>query len=477
MKKSITKNYIYNLAYQILLIITPLITTPYLSKVLGTEGVGIYSYTLSIATYFVLFGSLGVAMYGQREVAYLQEDKKKRTSTFWEIVIFRCITMTISLVIFYFIFANGPEYQLYYKILILELIANMIDISWFFQGMEEFKKTVTRNLFVKLVSVICIFVFIKAKEDLYKYILIYVLSNLLGNLSLWLYLPRYVQKIKFKQLHILKHLKPTIALFIPQIAMQVYTILDKTMLGSILGDMNQVGIYEQSQKIVKMPLTILTALGTVVAPRIANIASKDKKEEIQGYIQNSFSFVWLVGIPMMFGIMAIADDLIPWFLGTKFNGAIQVLYIGAPIIMAVGLNNVTGIQYLIPAKKENIFTRSVVIGAIFNFITNLILIPILKSKGAILASLLAETLILIIQLYYIRDEIDIKLAYKNSFKYILSGILMFIVTFAVGRFLDSTIKTTIIQILLGGCVYFITLIILKDELVYEFLNKLKAKIR
>ena len=145
-KKSITKNYIYNLIYQVLVLILPLVTTPYISRVLGAENIGIYSYTLSIVTYFILFGSLGVALYGQREIAYYQKDKKKYSIIFWEIVILRSITMTISLILFYIIFVNGNQYQIYYKILILELIGNCIDISWFFQGLEEFKKTVTRNM-------------------------------------------------------------------------------------------------------------------------------------------------------------------------------------------------------------------------------------------------------------------------------------------------------------------------------------------
>ena len=164
-KNSLKKNYIYNLIYQLLVIVLPLITTPYLSRVLGAEGVGIYSYTLSITTYFVLFGSLGIAMYGQREIAYIRDDGTKKSKTFWEILLLRFATMSISLIIFIFMFANGENYNLYYKILILEIIANSLDISWFFQGMEEFKKTVTRNIIVKIISVICIFTLIKKAED------------------------------------------------------------------------------------------------------------------------------------------------------------------------------------------------------------------------------------------------------------------------------------------------------------------------
>ena len=165
-KKSVKKNYIYNLIYQILVMIIPLITTPYLSRVLGAENIGIYSYTLSITTYFILFGSLGVAMYGQREIAYVQDNKDKRSKTFYEIFIMRIITLFISLIIFYITFCIKGEYNVYYKILILEIIANAIDISWYFQGVEEFKKTVIRNTIVKLISVVCIFVLVKTPHTL-----------------------------------------------------------------------------------------------------------------------------------------------------------------------------------------------------------------------------------------------------------------------------------------------------------------------
>lgn len=477
MKKSITKNYIYNLSYQILIIVLPIITTPYLSKVLGAENIGIYSYTLSIATYFVLFGSLGITMYAQREIAYAQEDKKERTKIFWEIIILRACTMFISLVVFYLIYVNGMQYQIYYKILVIELFAACLDISWFFQGIEEFKKTVLRNAVIKIISVTSIFIFVKTKEDLIIYFIIYVLSNLLGNVSLWYYLPRYLSKIGIRDLNIKKHIKPTISLFIPQIAIQIYTVLDKTMIGKIVGDMSEVGNYEQSQKIIKMSLTLITSLGTVVSPRIANTIANNKKEEMEKYLSNSFNFVWFLGIPIMFGIMAVAAKLVPWFLGEEFEKSVAILMIGSPIIMAIGLNNVSGVQYLIPAKKQNIFTRSVVIGAIFNFSLNLILIPQLKAIGAIISSVLAETLILLVQLLYIRKEISLKMVYNNSIKYIISGLIMFIVTFVVGIYMKPSIITTFIQVIIGVCIYNIMLTILRDKFLLKTLEKIKNKIK
>lgn len=313
-RKSITKNYIYNLIYQILVLILPLITAPYVSRVLGAEKIGIYSYTLSISAYFILFGSLGISLYGQREIAYKQKDKKEYSKIFFEIVILRALTMLISLLIFYFVcIIKENNYKIYYKILVLEIIGNCLDISWFFQGLEDFKKIVSRNIFIKLISIICIFLFVKTPDDLYIYFLIYVLSVLIGNASLWLYLSKYIEKCKIRELKVFRHLKPTIALFIPQIAVQVYTLLDKTMIGTIISDKSEVGYYEQSQKIVKMSLTVITSLGTVMLPRIASCFSTGDKDKISDYMHKSFNVVFLLAFPMMFGLLAISDKFVPVF--------------------------------------------------------------------------------------------------------------------------------------------------------------------
>ena len=199
-KKSIAKNYLYNLTYQILTLILPLITTPYVSRVLGAEGIGIYSYTYSIVSYFILFGGLGIALYGKREIAYVQEKKEERKRIFYELVFFRAITLVIGIAVYCIFFVNSEPYGVYYKIWLIELIATMIDISWFFQGLEEFKRTVVRNIIVRLASVTLIFVLVKAPSDLNKYLMIYAIADLIGNLSLWLYLPKYFKGIKIKHI-------------------------------------------------------------------------------------------------------------------------------------------------------------------------------------------------------------------------------------------------------------------------------------
>ena len=475
-KKSITQNYIYNLIYQILVIIVPLITTPYLSRVLGAENIGIYSYTLSITTYFILLGSLGVSTYGQREIAYVRDNEKLRTKTFFEILIMRTITLTISIIIFYFSFANNGEYSMYYKILLLEIIANMIDISWFFQGQEEFKKTVIRNTIVKLISVVCIFLFVKTQNDLSKYFLIYVLSTFLGNLSLWLYLPKYIQRIKIKELKIWRHFKPTIELFIPQIAMQIYTVLDKTMIGAIVEDKSEVGFYEQAQKIIKLLVTIATALATVMVPRMANTFANGEKDKLKEYMNKSFKFVLLLVFPLMLGIVSIANKFVPIFYGEGYEKVIYLIIVISPIILAIGLSAVIGTQYLLPTKQQKKYTISVVIGSIVNFIFNIIFINLWQSIGASIATVIAEFTVTGIQFYLMRKEIKLLDVLKMVKKYCISGIIMFIISIILGFLIKDNLLSIIVQICVSAIVYMGLLLSMRDELVVEAINKVKRKV-
>lgn len=477
-KKSIVKNYLYNVSYQILVMILPIITTPYVSRVLGAENIGIYSYTLSITTFFILFGSLGIALYGQREIAYLQKDKRKYSITFWEIFILRCITMAISIIIFYFTFAIGNnDYNLYYKILIIELIGNMIDISWFFQGLEEFKKTVLRNIFVKLIGLVLIFTLVKDSNDLPIYFVIYVLSTFLGNLSLWFYLPRYLSKIKFSELKIFRHLKPTIELFIPQIAIQVYILLDKTMIGTIIADKSEVGYYEQSQKVVKMLLTLTTSLGPVMLPRIAYTFAEGNNEKVKEYMKNSFNLMFLLAFPLIFGLISTSDTFVPLFFGNGYEKVSIIIKVMCPIILLIGLSAVTGTQYLLPTKRQKEYTLSVIYGAIVNFILNSLLIPKLGAIGASIGTVVAETTVTGTQIYFTRNDFDYKKIIKSTKNYIIASLTMFVCLLIVRHFIVSNVASVFTQFVVGVFVYFIMLVILKDKFFLQVYNKVLLKIR
>lgn len=476
MKKSIAKNYLYNLAYQILVILLPLITTPYISRILGANNIGIYSYTLSITTFFILFGSLGVALYGQREIAYHQNNKEKYSRLFWEIIILRFTTMFISFIIYYFDFINSSnEYNIYYKILILEIISNVIDISWFFQGLEEFKKIVLRNTFIKIISLILIFVLVKTSNDLPVYFWIYTASLFFGNISLWFYLPKYLDRIKLRELRVFRHLKPTVMLFIPQVAVQLYTVLDKTMIGSIVSDKSEVGFYEQAQKIIKMLLTIITSLGVVMMPRVANFFANKDKEKIDENIKKSFRLVFLLSFPLIFFIFISSDSFVPLFFGAGYEKTALIMKIISPIILFIGLSNVTGTQYLLPTKRQKEYTISVIAGSCINAVFNLILIPEYGAIGASIGTIIAELVVTGTQMYYTKNDFNFIKIIKMAQNYLIASIFMFILNLLISQVVARGIIFLLIQTFIGFLFYISLLILMKDEFMGYILKKILNK--
>jgi len=259
-------------------------------------------------------------------------------------------------------------------------------------------------------------------------------------------------------------------LFIPQIAIQIYTVLDKTMLGYILNDMSEVGYYEQSQKIVKMFLMLVSAIGTVMIPRIANLYANNSDKELKNKMNKVFNIVSFIAFPICFGLIAVSEKFVPWFFGEEFLPIVSILQIFSFLIVAIGLNNITGMQYLIPTKKQNVFTVSVTIGAIINFILNLILIPKFKSNGAALSSVIAEFAIFIVQVIYLRKIFNFKMIFLDNIKYFVVSIIMLIVVYGIGIFLEANIYTTIIQTITGGIIYSLALFILKDKIIFEIIN-------
>lgn len=477
-KDSITKNYIYNVIYQIIIIIIPIITTPYISRALGAEAVGIYGYVISIVTYFTLIGTLGLTNYGKREIAYVQEDKEKRDKVFSELFLFRVITTLITVIIYIVTLCIYNEYRVYYQILIFEILAMLFDISWFFQGIEYFKKVVIRNTIVKIVSVMLIFILIKNPSDLWIYFCIYAISNFLGNVTLWIKIKKFVKFRRVRLKDLKKHIKPTISLFIPQIATSIYTVLDKTMLGNLTDSIAEVGFYEQSQKIVKIALTLVTTIGTVMVPRISYTYASGDKEKISRYMRKTFNFVWLLSIPIMFGIIATSNDLVPWFFGDGYDKVVDLMIWSSPIIVFISLSTVTGSQFLMSIKKQNVHTIAVIVGSIINVVFNLILINKYESMGAVISTVVAELVITVIEIVYVAYFKYIKLndIFYRSYKYILMGLIMFFGVWIVQGMLEASIISTVIEVAVGGVIYIGLLLITKDELLFQYvINKILKK--
>ena len=461
-RKSIKKNYLFNLAYQILILITPLITTPYLSRVLGADGVGSVSFAESIVSYFSLFAYMGISTYGQREISYVQDSKEKRSIIFWNTKILSFVTATIVLCV-YACFVFFQDNSLIYIILSMNLVAVFFDITWFFQGLEEFGKIVFRNIIFRIVNIFYIFSMVNSEVDILVYSFRLAFFTLVSNISLWGYLPRYVQKMDKGSLSPFKDIGIVISLFVPTIAVQVYTVLDKTMIGVITGNSFENGYYEYAIRMARMVLTVVTALGTVMIPRVGYYFEKKEIDTVKILMYRGYRFVWFLGIPLCFGMITIASNFVPWFFGEGYSRVVILLQILSMLILAIGINNVTGMQYLIPTKRQNLYTLTVLVGAVVNFILNMALIQNYQALGAAVASVIAETVIAIIQLIMVKKEISICRVLKEGKTYFVSGGIMAGVIMLVSRNLESSLFNTFFLTAVGFTVYMVILFILKDQ--------------
>ncbi len=472
-KKSIKRNYIYNVIYQILLLVTPLITTPYLSRVLGADSIGKYSYVNSISAYFTMFATLGITTYGQREISYIQQDRGKRSITLWEIKSVQIVTSLIAAAA-YVLFALSQTDSLFYLVFLFNILAVAADVTWFFQGLEEFGRIVLRNVIFKVISILCIFLFVKTRENLLLYGLDLTLVSFLSNVSFWFDLPKYVDKPKKGTLKPLRHIRTIITFFIPTIAVEIYTVLDKTMIGVITQDPFENGYYEQALKVSKMALTLVTSLGTVMLPRIGRHFQNGEQGAVQSLIYRAYRFVWLLGIPLCLGLIGISDNFVPWFFGNGFLKVVPLLCILSFLILAIGINNVTGIQYLIPTKRQNLYTLTVITGAAVNFCLNMVLIRFMGAMGAAVASVAAETVIAILQLWIIRKEISPRNVFSCGKNYWLAGLAMLLCLKIWDHFLGASIWNTCFMTVCGAAIYIVILYVTKDTF---FMSILKTVLR
>jgi len=478
-KKSVKKNYILNLINQILVIILPLILAPYLARVLQPEGVGKYSFVSSIITYFTLFASLGFGYYAQREIAKHQDDKEEQSKVFWEIFIARCFSVALSLALNLILILSGAYggYALFMFILSINIVAILFDVSYFFQGNEEFGKIVLINIISRLTMTILVFVFVKNINDLWIYVLLHSLMIFISSIALWPILLRKVQKISIEKLKPFRHMKQVLILFLPTIATSVYTVLDKTMIGLITGSDAQNGFYEQAEKIVKCALTLITCLDLVMIPRNSHEFQKGNIEGLKQNIYKAFHFLWILGIPLTIGLCVVSANFIPWYLGSSFNSTILLLQLLSPLIIIIGTSSILGTHYLIPTKKDKMFTISIISGAILNLMMNIVLIYFFGAMGAAISTILAEILIAVVMSVFVRKDLSLKEIFKTMIKPLIAGLLMGIVVWLLSGVVGVSILSTLLLVFVGMIVYAIIILLLKDELIKESLVGIKRKLK
>lgn len=472
----VIKNYLYNASYQILNLLIPLITVPYISRVLGAHDVGINEYTNSWVTFFYLMGQMGITLYGNREVAYHRDDIYERSRTFWGVEALQLFTVSASLIAYLAaVFLFSTTFKQYFLLQGIWIVATGLDVSWYFMGLENFKVTVVRNTFVRLISIVLIFTIVKDTNDLGKYIAILGGTQLVGNLTLWPHLKDNVVWVKVSKWHPFRHFYPALLLFIPTITTQVYLVLNRLMLGRMSTQV-ALGNFGQADKIVKFVLAVVTATGTVMLPHVANKFAKGDIKGVRDSLYSSFDFVSSISVPMMFGLMAISTRFAPWFLGADFELAGRIMFLESPIIVLIAWSNVTGTQYLMPVNRVKEYTTSVTIGAVSNVIFNLFLIEGWGANGAAVATVCSEFLVTASQIVMIRGTIKRRKLFREQWKYFLCGFLMYLVVNRICLVINMTVANLCLEVIIGMVVYFLGLLVTRASIIITAQKLLKNRV-
>lgn len=456
MMSSIKKNFIYNSLYQILVMIIPLITTPYISRVLGASGIGTYSYAYSIANYFVIFIMLGLNNYGNRTIAKVREDKKELSKQFWSIYIMQ-LFLGIIINAIYFIYCFYFSNNFFVSIAVsLYVVSASFDVNWCFFGLEKFKLTVVRNTIIKIATTLAIFYFVKTDKDIIIYCLIMTIGMLISQLALWPYILRNIPFYKPKTYEIIVHIKPNLFLFLTVIAVSLFKIMDKVMLGYMTTP-EQVGFYESAEKIINIPTALITSLGTVMLPRMSNIVSKNDQEE-KTLIFKSIIFAMFISSSMCFGIMGVSKEFVPIFYGNGYETCIILYLILLPSCLFLAFANVIRTQYLLPHQMDSAYVTSAFLGAGVNIIINVLMIPKFGAIGAAIGTFFAEMVVCIYQVYKVSPFLNIRKYIKKTMPFVLSGSIMFIILYNLN--LNINLLAALgIKIILGCLIYFSTLLI------------------
>ncbi len=475
-KKSLAENFIYSIIYQLLVTALPILTTPFTARVLGIHANGIHAYTESIVTYFIVLGYVGTAIYGTRKVAYVSKDHDALVQTTWDIIWLRFDLMLITLAVYIPLLCTRNEYAYIYRIQSINIIANGIDLSWFFQGVEDFKTVTLRNMLVKLFFVACLFVFIRSPADLSLYVFLIVGSAFLGNAIMWFFLKDYLGPHSIRRPSCLKaHLAESIGLFIPQVTNYVYSLLDRSMLKWMTGITDYVCIYDYGQRLIRAIIGILQSVGYVMLAHLSCLRASDEQDQIKKYIFQSLNLTLFFAFPFMFGLIGVANDFVPLFYGNGYNQVGQVLHLLSPLIVLTSVNSVLGVQLLIAIGKEKQYTIATTIGAIIDTVLNLFLLLKINVIGACISSLVAETVVLLVLLYMSREYLNIKQILRDNLVPFFSSVAMFMLILLIYQINVRRVYRLLIEVVMAVVFYYIMMRLTKNKTMQFILSKLPRR--
>lgn len=473
-KKSLLSSFIYNSIFTTLNIIFPLITLPYASRVIGAAGIGKVNFSNSIANYFLIIASLGIPLYGIREVAKIRDNSEKLSKIFTEIFLINSISTIISIILYYVMILNVNYFsnnKLLFIVSGFSIFLNIANIDWLYQGLEEYKYIALRSIIFKVISLICLFTFVKTKDDYITYALINILA-IGGNNIINIINIRKFTSFSFKNLEFNKHIKPITTLLSIQLAVNIYINLDTTMLGILSGD-DKVGYYTSASRVNKIIVTVITSVSTILLPRLSYYIEKNNMDEFKRIINKAIKVLILLNIPAMIGTIFLSNEIITVLFGKEFMPSIMTMRIMSPLIIILSIGNLFGQQILMTIGRENELLKSVVIGAIINFTFNFILIPNMNQNGAAISTVIAEFFVMLVQVKIALKYIKVKIDKNFIINIIRANIMMMIVLIIISINVHDSIIKMISSIIFGGMMYLIVNIVHKDETSLYVLSKLK----
>lgn len=474
---SLKTNVVFNFINTLTGILFPIITFPYTARILLPEGIGAVNFYLSIINYIVLLTSLGIPMYAVKEVAKYRDDIIKRNRITVEITLLSTVLCLLGYLLVWILASFVPQINtnvsLFY-ILSLTIIFTGLGVQWFYQAIEDFKFITIRAILVRSLATVSLFVFVRDKNDLLSYGIVTVASTVGNNMINFFHLRKYIRfsEIVWGDLRIMRHLKPALHIFILNLIISIYVNLNLVMLGFMQGD-EAVGFYSAGVRIPYVILSVVTSLGVVMLPRCSNLVKASKMDEFTVVSRKVIRFVLCSSLPLTIGLMLLSRPIIAIFCGPEYSASVPVLCLTAPIIVFIGVTNVIGIQILYPQNQENLVIWSTVGGAVFNFVLNLVLIPIWSYEGAAIATLVAEFSVLVIQLFLGRKYVPFSLFEKENLPYVTATLVMSVMVLLVISIVDNPWSMTIGSLVVGGFSYIGILFLLKDSLIREILVYMK----
>lgn len=468
----IIQNYLYSVGYQIITMFLPFIVIPYVTRVLGAESLGIEAYTLSIVSIFIVFGNVGFNNYATRQVATSRNEHEKLKVEVYSLMLIRSIAAVVAVILYYFYALNASYTFLFMLQLVFFVASTFFDFIWYFSGKERFKEIVVRNIFIKLIGVILIFIGVKGPSDLWIYILINGLVTLIPNLYFFIIVIKEIGKPKkkyFKATIIKKKILDLIPFFFMSLIIQVYMNIDRVILGYYKLNY-ELGIYSQFLKTINIILAPITAMGAILLPRMSYLLSKNKDDEGEKILLLSTNIIIILSVGIFFGLEAISSQFVPLFFGDKFKEFIGVFQLGGLLIFTGSMSNILVQQIIFPNKEEKNYTYFIFFAMVIRVVVVLMLIDSFGIYAAMIAFIVSELCIIVACIQVARKKSYLPSIFSviNISKIFFSGSIMYICIYVIDIGM-------ILEILAGVVIYTIGLVVTKEQITKMIIGKISNR--